>query len=103
RRARPSGGRPAADPPARRPRSASRASLFRTAARGLWLCRYACARRARLPAMCGVVGYVGPNVDGTALDVVMEGLARLEYRGYDSAGVALVDGGFVATQKRSGK
>jgi glucosamine--fructose-6-phosphate aminotransferase (isomerizing) len=53
--------------------------------------------------MCGIVGYVGPNVDGTALDVVMEGLSRLEYRGYDSAGVALVDGGFVATQKRSGK
>jgi glucosamine--fructose-6-phosphate aminotransferase (isomerizing) len=53
--------------------------------------------------MCGIVGYVGPNVDGTALDVVMEGLARLEYRGYDSAGVALVDGGYVATQKRSGK
>ena len=40
--------------------------------------------------MCGIVGYVGPNVDGQALDVVMEGLARLEYRGYDSAGVALV-------------
>jgi glutamine---fructose-6-phosphate transaminase (isomerizing) len=53
--------------------------------------------------MCGIVGYVGPNVDGTALDVVMEGLSRLEYRGYDSAGVALIDGGFVATQKRSGK
>jgi glutamine---fructose-6-phosphate transaminase (isomerizing) len=53
--------------------------------------------------MCGIVGYVGPNVDGTALDVVMEGLARLEYRGYDSAGVALVDGGHVATQKRAGK
>jgi len=57
--------------------------------------------------MCGIVGYVGPNVDGTALDVVMEGLARLEYRGYDSAGVALVDlqngHSHVATQKRSGK
>ncbi len=53
--------------------------------------------------MCGIVGYVGPNVDGQALDVVMEGLARLEYRGYDSAGVALVDGDHVATQKRAGK
>ena len=57
--------------------------------------------------MCGIVGYVGPHVDGTALDVVMEGLARLEYRGYDSAGVALVDlqngHSHVATQKRSGK
>ena len=47
----------------------------------------------RLAAMCGIVGYVGPSVDGKALDVVMEGLARLEYRGYDSAGVALVDRG----------
>jgi glutamine---fructose-6-phosphate transaminase (isomerizing) len=53
--------------------------------------------------MCGIVGYVGPNVDGQALDVVMEGLARLEYRGYDSAGVALVDGDHVTTQKRAGK
>ncbi len=53
--------------------------------------------------MCGIVGYVGPDVDGKALDVVMEGLARLEYRGYDSAGVALVDGDHVATRKRAGK
>ncbi len=53
--------------------------------------------------MCGIVGYVGPNVDGQALDVVMEGLARLEYRGYDSAGVALVDGDHVAWEKRAGK
>ena len=53
--------------------------------------------------MCGIVGYVGPNVDGMALDVVMEGLSRLEYRGYDSAGVALVAGGRIVTEKRAGK
>ena len=53
--------------------------------------------------MCGIVGYVGPSVDETALDVVMEGLARLEYRGYDSAGVALIDGDGIAIRKRSGK
>ncbi len=55
--------------------------------------------------MCGIVGYVGPNVDGKAQDVVMEGLARLEYRGYDSAGIALVDvvHDTVATEKRAGK
>jgi glucosamine--fructose-6-phosphate aminotransferase (isomerizing) len=53
--------------------------------------------------MCGIVGYVGRTVDGTALDVVMEGLARLEYRGYDSAGVALIDGDHVETRKKSGK
>lgn len=53
--------------------------------------------------MCGIVGYVGPSVDGKALDVVMEGLARLEYRGYDSAGVALVTQDGVASEKRAGK
>ncbi|MBK7722563.1 MAG: glutamine--fructose-6-phosphate transaminase (isomerizing) [Austwickia sp.] len=53
--------------------------------------------------MCGIVGYVGPGADERALDVVMEGLARLEYRGYDSAGVALVNGHEVATAKRAGK
>ena len=37
--------------------------------------------------MCGIVGYVGPR---PALDVVIEGLRRLEYRGYDSAGVAII-------------
>jgi glutamine---fructose-6-phosphate transaminase (isomerizing) len=53
--------------------------------------------------MCGIVGYVGPDADGRALDVVMEGLARLEYRGYDSAGVALVTSEGLATEKRAGK
>ncbi len=57
----------------------------------------------RLPVMCGIVGYVGPNADGKALDVVMEGLARLEYRGYDSAGVALVTADGVSSEKRAGK
>jgi glucosamine--fructose-6-phosphate aminotransferase (isomerizing) len=39
--------------------------------------------------MCGIVGYVGPD---EALPIVLEGLHRLEYRGYDSAGVAVLDG-----------
>ncbi|MEW2631274.1 glutamine--fructose-6-phosphate transaminase (isomerizing) [Streptomyces sp. NPDC048389] len=47
--------------------------------------------------MCGIVGYVGGQ---SALDVVIAGLKRLEYRGYDSAGVAvLVDGGLAAAKK----
>jgi glucosamine--fructose-6-phosphate aminotransferase (isomerizing) len=50
--------------------------------------------------MCGIVGYVG---DQSAVDVVVEGLRRLEYRGYDSAGVAVVDGGALHTRKRAGK
>ncbi|WP_328537195.1 glutamine--fructose-6-phosphate transaminase (isomerizing) [Streptomyces sp. NBC_00344] len=50
--------------------------------------------------MCGIVGYVGGQ---SALDVVVAGLKRLEYRGYDSAGVAvLVDGG-LASAKKAGK
>jgi glucosamine--fructose-6-phosphate aminotransferase (isomerizing) len=50
--------------------------------------------------MCGIVGYVG---DRPALDVVVEGLRRLEYRGYDSAGVALAADGELFTIKRAGK
>ena len=50
--------------------------------------------------MCGIVGYVGPR---NARDVVIEGLRRLEYRGYDSAGVAVVADGEIASAKRSGK
>jgi glucosamine--fructose-6-phosphate aminotransferase (isomerizing) len=50
--------------------------------------------------MCGIVGYVGER---SALDVVIEGLRRLEYRGYDSAGVALIAGGKLVTEKRAGK
>jgi glucosamine--fructose-6-phosphate aminotransferase (isomerizing) len=50
--------------------------------------------------MCGIVGYVG---DKQALDVVMEGLRRLEYRGYDSAGVAVLADGELETRRRAGK
>ena len=50
--------------------------------------------------MCGIVGYVGPQ---NALDVVLEGLRRLEYRGYDSAGVAVLADGRQATAKKAGK
>ena len=50
--------------------------------------------------MCGIVGYVGPQ---QAQDVVVEGLRRLEYRGYDSAGIALVADGRIASDKRAGK
>ena len=59
--------------------------------------------------MCGIVGYVGTAGVGAseqapgALGVVLEGLRRLEYRGYDSAGVALVVEGAVQTRKKAGK
>jgi glucosamine--fructose-6-phosphate aminotransferase (isomerizing) len=50
--------------------------------------------------MCGIVGYVGSR---PALDIVLDGLRRLEYRGYDSAGVAIVGAGELFTQKNAGK
>ncbi|WP_193103351.1 glutamine--fructose-6-phosphate transaminase (isomerizing) [Brachybacterium sp. FME24] len=56
--------------------------------------------------MCGIVGYAGPQASGPSsrpVDVALQGLARLEYRGYDSAGVAVIDGDSVSVTKRAGK
>jgi glutamine---fructose-6-phosphate transaminase (isomerizing) len=50
--------------------------------------------------MCGIVGYVGPD---EALPIVLEGLRRLEYRGYDSAGVAVLSDGTLRIVKKAGK
>jgi len=50
--------------------------------------------------MCGIIGYVGPRV---ARDVVVAGLRRMEYRGYDSAGVAVIADGRIQTRKKAGK
>ena len=50
--------------------------------------------------MCGIVGYIGPR---QASEVLLGGLARLEYRGYDSAGVAIVTGEELTVARRVGK
>src|SRR5262245_33219626 len=50
--------------------------------------------------MCGIVGYVGPK---PVLPVLMDGLHRLEYRGYDSAGIALVRDGQLQIRRSAGK
>jgi glutamine---fructose-6-phosphate transaminase (isomerizing) len=50
--------------------------------------------------MCGILGYVGPR---PALDVVVEGLRRLEYRGYDSAGVAVIEPDGMQVAKKAGR
>jgi glucosamine--fructose-6-phosphate aminotransferase (isomerizing) len=50
--------------------------------------------------MCGIIGYIGPR---DAAPYLIEGLRRLEYRGYDSAGVATIDGGSLAITKRAGR
>ena len=56
--------------------------------------------KGTVPPMCGIVGYVGGKA---ALDVVVEGLRRLEYRGYDSAGVAIVADETLHVAKKAGK
>ncbi len=50
--------------------------------------------------MCGIVGYVGPQ---NAVPILVDGLSRLEYRGYDSAGLAVVSSGGIATRRVQGK
>jgi glucosamine--fructose-6-phosphate aminotransferase (isomerizing) len=50
--------------------------------------------------MCGIVGYVGTK---NVLPILLEGLKRMEYRGYDSAGVALISNGKLLIRKKSGK
>jgi glucosamine--fructose-6-phosphate aminotransferase (isomerizing) len=50
--------------------------------------------------MCGIVGYVGSD---RAAEYVLDGLRRLEYRGYDSAGIATIEGGEILLRRRKGK
>src|SRR5207237_7127127 len=50
--------------------------------------------------MCGIVGYIGPR---TASPLLIEGLKRLEYRGYDSAGIVTNNGGGLETRRAKGK
>ncbi|MDR7867737.1 MAG: glutamine--fructose-6-phosphate transaminase (isomerizing) [Sporomusaceae bacterium] len=50
--------------------------------------------------MCGIVGYIGPK---QAMPFLIEGLKKLEYRGYDSAGIAVFDGGRVNVEKSVGR
>ena len=52
--------------------------------------------------MCGIVGYVGEPKEKQAKKIIIEGLKRLEYRGYDSAGIALYVGGVFETRKHVG-
>ena len=50
--------------------------------------------------MCGIISYIGKS---QAVPILLDGLRRLEYRGYDSAGVAILDGGKIETRKRIGR
>lgn len=50
--------------------------------------------------MCGIVGYIGKD---QAAPIILDGLSKLEYRGYDSAGIAVFDGEHICTQKAAGR
>lgn len=50
--------------------------------------------------MCGIVGYIGPK---DCVPILLEGLARVEYRGYDSTGIAIISGGTIKVHKKKGK
>lgn len=51
--------------------------------------------------MCGIIGYVGGTEK--AVEVILNGLTKLEYRGYDSAGIAIIENGKIVLEKKSGK
>ena len=50
--------------------------------------------------MCGIVGYLGK---GDAQTIILDGLSKLEYRGYDSAGISIIENGKMKTRKLSGR
>ncbi len=50
--------------------------------------------------MCGIIGYIGPK---NCIDIVFDGLKKMEYRGYDSAGIAVLHEGHISISKESGK
>ena len=53
--------------------------------------------------MCGIVGYIGKEASAQSAPIILDGLAKLEYRGYDSAGMAIYDGEKINTRKAIGR
>ena len=50
--------------------------------------------------MCGIIGYIGHQ---QVQNILIDGLHRLEYRGYDSAGIAVLEGGEIGLRKKAGR
>src|SRR5207244_9293889 len=80
--------------PATAPRGCSGSDSIRTPL------RCSKSREGSTENMCGIVGYVGPR---EAAPILLEGLARLEYRGYDSAGLSVLNGHGLETRKLAGR
>ena len=53
--------------------------------------------------MCGIVGYIGKHKADKAANVLLDGLGKLEYRGYDSAGIAVLENGKIRVEKSVGR
>ncbi len=64
------------------------------------ICGILAKKRKEILKMCGIVGYMG---DKNAADVLIYGLEKLEYRGYDSAGISIIEGNTLITKKSAGK
>ena len=60
-----------------------------------------CVDRRKGAIMCGIVGYTGESA--AAAPILLDGLAKLEYRGYDSAGIAVMEGDALQVVRRRGK
>ena len=75
-------------------------AVFSLRIRGLLAIQYVLPLSDEIMLMCGIVGYIG---HGPAAEFLLDGLRRLEYRGYDSSGIATVEDGELDVAKTAGR